>query len=88
MERVEQSGTGEQIRDGAYWLRALGADELLGQTVNGIPAEDFLDVCGEHARPLLEGWAAMDPKDPLYDQFKNLLLNKIHEQLGIKEPGH
>lgn len=58
--------------EGEKYLRLLGleglADEEIVTSRGTIKWRDFLDICGEHARPALAGLEAMDPQDPRYQQ--------------------
>lgn len=67
--------------EGEKYLRLLGlvdmADkpvEYRGQTMQ---ARDFLEICGEHARPMLVGFETLDSTDPRYEPTKLALQNSI-----------
>ncbi len=59
------------------YLQKLGLEELADtviQTENGpVEARDFLDICGDDARPHLETFAALDQNDPRYAPIKQAL---------------
>lgn len=81
--------TGEQLheeQEGDKYLRLLGlehlADREITTTDGTIQARDFLDVCGEHARPMLVGFEAMNPDDPKYENIKNTLRGVIGQYVG------
>ncbi len=67
--------------EGERYLRLLGLEHLADRdiaTASGtIQARDFLDVCGEHARPMLVGFEAMSTDDPRYEATKNALKGVI-----------
>lgn len=72
---------GREEHEGDKYLRLLGLEHLSGSeivTANGrIHARDFLDICGEHARPVLVGFEAMSPNDPKYEAMRNALREMI-----------
>lgn len=71
----------ETVHEGEHYLRLLGLEHLIDAEIatrtGTLPAKDFLDICGEHARPMLIGFEAMDSKDPRYDATKNALRGLI-----------
>jgi hypothetical protein len=73
------------------WVRGLEdlADREI-QTRDGgvIKARDFLDVCGEHARPLLVGFEAMSSDDPRYEPTKLALQSIISQYIEGDIPGN
>lgn len=80
---------GEQINEeheGEKYLRLLGlehmADHEISTADGAIQARDFLDICGEHARPMLIGFEAMSPEDPRYETIKNTLRGVIGQYVG------
>jgi hypothetical protein len=87
---MEHSG---EIREheGEKYLRLLGLEDLAEReiaTAGGtIQARDFLDVCGEHARPLLVGFEAMSPDDPSYEATKDALQSLIGRYVEGNNPG-
>lgn len=77
MERL----SGREEHEGDKYLRLLGLEHLSDSeivTSNGrISARDFLDICGEHARPVLVGFEAMSPNDPRYGTMRDALREMI-----------
>lgn len=71
MEHREHFNSPEKP-DGERWLDLLGLGHLrglpTGYAINGVPvmAENFDQLCGEHARPILTAIENMDPNDPRY----------------------
>lgn len=69
-------GTPQEKPMGVRCLELLGFSEYVGReipvTVDGnqklIQAQDFLDVCGNHATPAFMGLESMDPQDPDYPE--------------------
>lgn len=80
----------EQEHEGERYLRLLGLEHLADQEVSTsrgtIQARDFLDVCGEHARPLLVGFEAMNPSDSRYEPAKNALRSFIGKYIEGDNP--
>lgn len=72
---------GEQEHEGEHYLRLLGLEHLADREIisvdRTIEARDFLDICGEHARPMLVGFEAMSLDDPRYEATKNALQSLI-----------
>ena len=54
--------------EGLHYLKLLELDHLAHQQIPGygIPVKDFLDICGEHARPMLVGLDNLDRNDPRF----------------------
>ncbi len=84
---------GEQLHEeheGDKYLRLLGLEHLADReitTADGtIQARDFLDVCGEHARPMLVGFETMSPDNPRYETTKNTLRGVIGQYVGEDSP--
>lgn len=78
--------TGEQLGDqeheGEKYLRLLGLEHLAEQNIaleggESLQARDFLEVCGEHARPILMGFETMQPDDPRYEPTRDALRGLI-----------
>ena len=85
--------TGEQLHEeheGEKYLRLLGLDHLADREITTddrtMQARDFLDICGEHARPMLVGFEAMSPDDPRYETIKNTLRGVIGQYVGEDNP--
>lgn len=84
----------EQLRkdehEGERYLRLLDLEHLADRdiaTASGtIQARDFLDVCGEHARPILVGFEAMSTDDPRYEATKNTLRGLIGKYVEGDSP--
>lgn len=82
-----ETETGQvQEHEGEMYLRMLGLDEFADQQIPGrtTQARDFLDICGEHARPMLVGFASLSPDDPRRDQVRNVLRGQVAGYLGIQ----
>ncbi len=47
---------------------------------------DFLDICGEHARPMLVGLESLDPSDSRYEPTRNALRNYIAQFVQPESP--
>ena len=75
----------EQVpeHEGERYLRLLGLGHLAGvEIVAGgktLPARDFLDICGEHALPILAGFETMSPDDPRYESTRAALQGVISQ---------
>lgn len=86
--------SGEQLgaeeHEGERYLRMLGLEHLADREVTAadktFAARDFLDICGQHARPLLVGLEAMSPDDPRHEATKNALRDLIGRYVGLDEP--
>lgn len=89
MEDAETRGT-EEEHEGNKYLRLLGLEDLADneiQTESGtIQARDFLNICGEHARPLLVGFEAMSPDDPRYEATRDALRTIIGRYVEGRSP--
>ncbi len=82
MERVsDREYEQEPEHEGEHYLRLLGLEEYADHeivTASGvIPVRDFLDICGEHARPVLAGFESLSPEDPRYEPTKGILRDMI-----------
>lgn len=78
----------EQLHEGDRYLDLLDlghfADSQI-ETANGsIQARDFLEVCGEHALPVLKGFELMDSTDPRYEPTKNMLRGLIGQYISVE----
>jgi len=80
----EQLGRNEE-HEGVHYLRLLGLEHLADREVAGkngrFLAKDFLDVCGQHARPVLVGFEDMSSDDPEYESTKDFLTHYIGQIL-------
>lgn len=68
-----------QEHEGEHYLRLLGLEDLANQQIPGRSerVRDFLDICGEHARPLLVGLESLDPSDPRFEPMREALRGYI-----------
>ncbi len=87
MERFDDK---EQEHEGERYLRLLGLEHLADQEIptadRTIQARNFLDICGEHARPMLVGFEAMSTDDPRYEATKNALRGVIGQYVQGDSP--
>jgi hypothetical protein len=71
----------EPEHEGERYLHLLGLGHLADIEITAgsrtLPARDFLEICGKHARPMLIGFEAMDSNDPRYDAMRNVLRGLI-----------
>lgn len=74
-------GLAEELHEGEHYLELLGLKDLAEReitTPNGtIQARDFLDICGEHARPMLVGFEGMSVNHPDYEVARDALRGMI-----------
>ena len=65
----------EAFHEGLHYLEVLGLEQYAQVTSPkyGIPIQDFLDVCGDHARPFLTGLDSLDREDPDFIEGRNTL---------------
>lgn len=81
---------GEAEHEGEKYLRLLGLEELADHeipTASGtVQARDFLDICGEHARPMLVGFEAMSSDDSRYEATRNALRSVIGQYVQGDNP--
>lgn len=73
--------------EGDRFLRLLGLDHLADvQVTTGdatFQVRNFLDVCGDHARPILLGLETLSPEDPRFEPTRNALRGLISQYVGI-----
>jgi hypothetical protein len=71
--------------EGEKYLRLLGLEHLADQTIPGRTEQvrDFLDICGERARPMLLGFESLSPDDPRREAVRNALRTRVTEFLDI-----
>jgi hypothetical protein len=73
----------EQEHEGDKYLRLLGLSHLADKEINAgdrtIEARDFLEVCGEHARPMLVGFETLSTDDPRYEPTREALRGFISQ---------
>lgn len=71
--------------EGERYLQMLGLEHLAESPVstpNGtIQAKDFLQICGDHARPILVGFESMSKTDPRYETTRNVLRSLIGQYI-------
>ena len=75
MENLKNSA-----EEGQNFLNLLDLGNLGEKQIPGYPgktANQFLDICGEKARPLIEGFKSMSLDDPNYQKSKELLSKYI-----------
>ena len=75
--------------EGEKFLGLLGLDHLADTQVvvaggSTIQVRDFLDVCGDHARPVLLGLETMDPEDPRFEPTRDALRGLISQYVGVR----
>lgn len=77
----------ESEHEGEAYLRLLGLEDLADQQLPGRSGQvrDFLEVCGEHARPLLVGLASLDKDDPSFAPTRDMLRDYITRFLAVSE---
>lgn len=87
---IENVDDKEAEHEGERYLHLLGLDDLAEReivTADGtIQARDFLDICGEHARPMLVGFEAMSHDDPRYEATRDALRGLIGQYVGGDTP--
>lgn len=88
MRHEAQSGH-EQEHEGEKYLRMLGLEHLADQVIPGRAEKvrDFLDVCGDHARPMLVGFETLSTDDPRYEQVRDALRTQVTRFLDIPLEG-
>lgn len=76
----------EQEHEGDKYLRLLGLEHLADQPIPGRAerVRDFLDVCGDHARPMLVGFESLSPDDPRYEPARDALRTQVTQFLDIQ----
>lgn len=67
--------------------RAHLADDRMPTSRGTIPARDFLEVCGEHARPALKALVEMGPTDPRYKPAKEVLQGVVDKYIEGDQTG-
>ncbi len=85
---TEQHPNDNTKTEGEIFLELLGLEKWANEPIpgsDGLKTRDFLEVCGEHARPWLTGLAALPKDHPDYIQLKNACLEQIKEYLKIPE---
>lgn len=71
--------------EGEKYLQLLGLEELADQQIPGRAEQvrDFLDICGDHARPMLVGFESLSPDDPRYERVRDALRTQVAQFLNI-----
>lgn len=67
---------------GRRYLEMLGLGHLVGQEIHAksgqaLMAEEFLEICGEHATPRLEALERMSSDDPRYPRLCEMLRGAV-----------
>lgn len=89
---MEQEKTPQEKTEGERWLELIGYSHLKGQStgfqIDGQPvlAEQFDQLCGEHARPIFTALERLDPNDPRYEQFMGVARKAFEGYFGTIEP--
>lgn len=83
----EQFNAQPEELEGEHFLRLLGLEELAGQEITlkdgrTLLARNFLDICGDYARPLLTGFEAMSLDDTRYEPTKEVLRGFIGQYVN------
>jgi hypothetical protein len=76
-----------QPHEGEKYLELLGLGHLANQPLPGreVLGRDFLDICGDEARPALAGLASLDPKDPRFSRLQVVLRTHISRYITPSE---
>lgn len=71
--------------EGERYLQLLGLEHLADEQIAGRTerVRDFLDICGEHARPLLVGLESLSQEDPRYEPAREALRDYISQFVGM-----
>lgn len=69
--------------EGERYLRMLGLEHIADQPIAGsdLQGRDFLQICGEHALPILTGLERLDPDDPRFDAVRDMLRSSITQYI-------
>lgn len=72
--------------EGVKYLKMLGLEHLAEQQIPGRTemVRDFLDICGDHARPMLAGFESLSPDDPRYGRVREVLRSQVAQFLDIR----
>lgn len=73
--------------EGEKYLALLGLGHLADQQIPGHAerVRDFLDICGDHARPLLVGLESLPPEDPRFEPTRDALRGFITQYIAIEQ---
>jgi len=76
---------GQEEHEGEKYLKLLGLEDLADQQIPGRAerVRDFLDICGDHARPMLVGFESLSPDDPRYERVRDVLRTQVTQFLNI-----
>ena len=68
IERTGEVSVAPEYESGAHYLRLLGFEDLIGQTMpnHDLPWEGFLDLCGPEALTFLDKLEHTDPTSREY----------------------
>jgi hypothetical protein len=87
---MHEVATAEQPpeHEGEKYLRMLGLMGIAEQPIPGHAgkARDFLDICGDHARPMLVGFEHLETTDPRYEPTRETLRSVILHFVGVEAP--
>lgn len=86
---IETRSGGEKEHEGEKYLKLLGLEHLADQPIPGRNerVRDFLDICGDHARPMLVGFEGLSPDDPRYEPVRDALRTQVTHFLNIPPEG-
>lgn len=72
---------GQEESEGLKFLKLLGLEDRADEPIPGrdVTLGQFLEICGDHARPMLAGLESLDPSDPRYDQARGALHDHVVE---------
>lgn len=86
MGNEERTG---QEHEGEKYLRLLGLMHLADKTIPGRTEQvrDFLEICGDDARPTLVGLESLSPDDPRYEPTREVLRTQVTRFLDIPLDG-
>lgn len=89
MEKQRDNLEQQSEHMGAHYLSLIGLSDLIGQTFETsqgpIQAEDFLDICGEHALPALMGFETLELDDPRRELMSTALQTSVKQYLNISD---
>lgn len=87
MDQMRNNPEQESAQKGAHYLSLIGLSDLVGQTFETsrgpIHAENFLDICGEHALPALMGFETLELDDPRREVMSTALQKSVKQYLNI-----
>ncbi|MFZ1360442.1 MAG: hypothetical protein WAS27_00190 [Candidatus Saccharimonadales bacterium] len=77
----------QQEHEGEKYLRLLGLEDIANEPIPGGTKQmrDFLDICGEHARPALVGLEMLDSDDPRRKEMCDALRTYVRQLLNSAE---